>query len=206
MVGSSLALTSLLGYLETKLIFKPRFLIEIPHHWRIRCRKVSVNSCTSRVMRNTDSITLYIVFAGHAYYISSLKTNASVYIELFYSGLPDSSLFASSFNSQGRFNQYYWCGIWQPDFAYCRQIDKVANMGHCWSGKATIALAFINNYLDVLTFMARDARNDFGRKKPLMTFCSKFRSAEGLFILFIFIGRSLEVTIEEQLELYLYMI
>jgi len=94
-----------------------------------------------------------------------LKTNASVYIKLFCSGLPDSSLFASSFISQGRFNQYYWCGIWQPDFAYCRQIDKVANMGHCWSGKATIALAFINDYLDVLTFMARDVRNDFGRKK-----------------------------------------
>jgi GTPase SAR1 family protein len=43
--------------------------------------------------------------------------------------------------------------------------------------------------LDVLTFMARDVRNDFGRKKRSMTFCSKFRSAEGL-IHFIHFHRS----------------
>jgi hypothetical protein len=86
-----------------------------------------------------------MVFTGHAYYISSLKTNASVYINRFCSGRADSLLLASYFISQGRFNQYYWCGIWQPDFAYCRQIDKVANMGHCWSGKA-IALLFNNGF------------------------------------------------------------
>lgn len=130
-------------------------------------------------MRNTDSITLYTVFAGHAYYISSLKTNASVYIKLFCSVFPDSSPFASyllvkdaSTNTIG--------------VEFGSRILHIADKSiklQIWdtAGQVRQPSLWLSSMIHGCTdALARDVRNDFGRKKCSMTFCSQFRSAEGL--------------------------